>query len=279
MKKIAALLLLMVGACAAVWQHAAAQKASTDEVIAKSLAAVGSAEDRAKVKNIAAAGEVGFSKTNPKTILNPGKFVTSSEGDKFLLAMSFPSSVYQMEKIVFNGKDSSVGNSQPGLRSLFGDYLYRYDVIVKHGLLGGVLSQNWPLYKSALSNAKISLDGSKKIDGKDCYVLRYEPKKGSDLTIKIYIEKETGHHLRTEYRRLLSGGAGTNPNTSSRITETHEDMTEDFGDFKTEGGLNLPHSYKISLVAERQTTTYLGFWLVNLNDFYFNSQLDAATFK
>ena len=54
----------------------------------------------------------------------------------------------------------------------------------------------------ANKKAKLSLEGTKKIDGKENYVLSYSPKGGSDVDINLYFDKETFRHTRTEYKQL-----------------------------------------------------------------------------
>ncbi|HEY2847394.1 MAG TPA: hypothetical protein VGI80_06200 [Pyrinomonadaceae bacterium] len=278
MKKIAGPIMLLAGLCITMWQSVAAQKITAEQVIAKSLDALAPTADRAKIQNITAVGDVGFSKTNATTMLAPGRIVTSTEDDKFVLAMAFQSSNYQQEKVVVNGKNMFVAFSQPGLRSILGDYLFRYDNILKHGLFGGVYSKNWPLYDPSQANAKISYDGNKKIEGHDAYVLKYEPKKGSDVTIKLFFNAETGRHIRTEYKHLNPAGPSSDPATSSSLSETHEDMTEEFSDFRMVNGITMPRTYKVTMLVERNRQTYQAFYITIFKDVYFNTKLDAATF-
>ena len=122
-------------------------------------------------------------------------------------------------------------------------------------------------------------DGTKKIDGREAYVLSYEPKKGSDIRIKVYFDKENYRHIRTEYLRTNQPGMGHDPNTSSSLVETHENLTEDFSDFKTEYNVTLPRKYKITLYSEANGRTYEGTYTMAFTDFYYNSKLDAGTFE
>lgn len=249
-----------------------------DEVLEGHRKAIGIADDRRKMFNLTAVGEVGFVKSTQTTAPSLGKGVFASEADKLLLAINFPGAVYQTEKIVFDGKDHFVAFSQPGLRSILGDYLFRYSTIIKYGLLTGALSKNWALLNADQSRARISLDGTKKINGQDAYVINYEPKKGSDVRIKIYIDKATFRHVRTEYLRRNSAGASNNPNTSSQLTETEENMTEEYGDFKTEYGVTLPTTYKIRLYVERNRANYENTYTFKFQQFFYNSKLDEKTF-
>ena len=270
----------LLGAFLAWWCiDTIAQKMTAEELIAKHLDAIGKSDDRAKMKNVTAVGEVAYSKLSQTSKPAVGKVVFASEDKSSLLAMVFDSPTYPGEKIIFDGKAKLVDFANTGLRSQLGDYLFAYDTIISHGLLGGVLEKGWPLAESASRGAKLELDGTKKIDGKDNYVLSYQPKKGADIRIKLYFDKETFRHTRTEYSRTNPPGMGHDANTSSQLVETHENLTEDFSDFKTEYGVTLPHTYKLRLYIERANQTYETQYVITFKEFFYNSKLDPATFQ
>ena len=256
-----------------------AQKMTAEEVIAKHLEAIGKSDDRVKMKNVTAVGEVAYSKLSQTSKPAVGRVVFAAEDKSSLLAMVFDSTVYTGEKIIFDGKSKLVDFATPGIRSQLGDYLFRYDTIITHGLLGGVLEKGWPLADLQAHGAKVDLDGTKKIDGKDNYVLSYLPKKGADIRIKLYFDKETFRHTRTEYFRTNAPGMGHDPNTSSQLVETHENLTEEFADFKTENGVTLPRTYKLRLYIERANQTYETQYVITFKEFFYNSKLDPATFQ
>ena len=249
-----------------------------EEILDGHRKSIGSAADRQKMFNLTAVGEVGFVTSVQTTAPYVGKAVYATESDKLLLAIKFDSAVYQMEKIVFDGKSQFVAFSQPGQRSILGDFMFRYSIILKQALMMGVLSKNWALLNPEQGKAKVSLDGTKKIDGQETYVINYEPKKGSDVRIKIYLDKATFRHVRTEYSRLNSAGASSNPNTSSQLSENHENMTEEYSDFKTEYGVTLPRTYKIKLYIERNRAIYENSYTFKFQEFFYNSKLDDKTF-
>ena len=267
-----------ITACTILAGSAVAQKLSAEEIIAKHLESIGKSDDRSKMLNVTAVGMVNYTHLSSASAPSGGKVVFASEGNKALLAMTFQSSGYQGETFKFDGKDDFIGFSSPGRHSLLGDYLYKYKVILKHNLLGGVLQKGWPFVEFASRNVKVSSEGIKKIDGRDAYVLSYEPKKGSDIRIKVYFDKETYRHIRTEYLRTNQPGMGHDPNSSSSLVETHENLTEDFSEFKTEYGVTLPRKYKIMLYSEGNGRTYEGTYTMVFTDFYYNSKLDASTF-
>jgi outer membrane lipoprotein-sorting protein len=278
MKKMLFRIAFIAIACTAMAASSLAQKVTPEEIIAKHLESIGKADDRTKMFNVTAVGTVGYSQLSNASAPSGGKVVFASEANKALLAMTFQSSGYQGETIKFDGKDDFIGFSSPGKRTLFGDYLYKYKTILKHNLIGGVLQKGWPFADVASRNVKLSSDGTKKVDGRDAYVLAYEPKKGSDIRIRIYFDKENFRHVRTEYLRTNQPGMGHDPNASSSLAETHENLTEDFSEFKTEYGVTLPRKYKITLYSEANGRTYEGTYTMSFTDFYYNSKLEAGTF-
>jgi hypothetical protein len=261
-----------------MWVPAFAQKTGLDDVLAKHLDAIGTKKARTDWLNLIAVGDVGY--TQGSIIAKPsmGRVAIASEGEKMLLAMTFTSSLYQQEKFTSDGKNQKIGFSRPGVRSPLGEFLMRNNGIIKNGLLGGVLSKNWILDDANFHDSKISLEGSKKIDGHDTYVLDCSPKKGSDVRIKLFIEKDTFRHVRTEYLFTVSPLMSHDPNTSAGQVDNREDLVEDFSDFKTEYGLTLPRTYKIHFFIQRGSGSVDYYYTLGLKDLYYNSTLEAGTF-
>ncbi len=129
--------------------------------------------------------------------------------------MNLTSNDYPQDRFGYDGKDVNVGYARPGTRSLLASFIYSYKELLKEGLLGGSLTSSWALTNTANKNPKVSYEGTKKIDGKDTLVLSYSPKKGSDLNIKMYFDKENFHHLRTEYNRVFASKQGTTVDNSA----------------------------------------------------------------
>ena len=146
-------------------------------------------------------------------------------------------------------------------------------------MFGGTLSNAWALLDTASRKAKISFDGTKKINGKETYVLGYSPKGGGDIDVKLYFDKETFRHVRSEYKRTTSAGIGSRPEDSSKFSENRITLTEDFADFKPEGGLTLPHSYHILYSTTGNANGSTGIeWTFSLTEFAVNQALAANTF-
>jgi hypothetical protein len=116
----------------------------------------------------------------------------------------------------------------------------------------------------------------------------------------LYFDAETFQHVRTEYRQVVaaqmgasSPSMGSKPTASDRsgggstgidapkeqLRDLHYNLDEVFSDFKQEGKLTLPHSYKIKLRLEKRTgPTYEADWEIVLSKFAFNQPLEAGWF-
>lgn len=271
--KLSAVFLLLALFAASIF----AQKLKPEEVVAKHLDSIGTAEVRASVKNQMAVGDVLITFITQKNQLVQGRIVLVSEGVKNFLGMNLSAADYSFEKFSFDGKDAKVAYVRTNARSDLGNFILSNDVLLEDSLLAGTLNTSWGLANLATNKAKISFDGTKKIGGKETYVLGYSPKGGSDVNIKLYFDKENFRHVRTEYSRTSSASIGRTIDESARNSETRLTVTETFGDFKTETGLTLPHSYTLNYSFTGQRSGEIE-WKFNLTQFAFNQNLDAKTF-
>ncbi|MCX7639314.1 MAG: hypothetical protein N2Z23_02565 [Pyrinomonadaceae bacterium] len=251
------------------------QKLKAEDVLSKHLEKI---EGLSKLKNIVASGTVSFTMLRAGGAGGSGKIVIASEDNKLLLGMSFMIPNYPGETIIFDGKDSKIAFAINNARSEFGNYIFRYPEVLREGLLGGPFLTHWALKKLKSSKAKISLDGIKKVNGREAYVLEYQPKGSFDLEIRIFIDKETFHHVRTEYFRVISAIQGPNPDASASRRERREEMIEEFSDYKVVNQIEIPHSYRIYLMIEGQSRTNEYEWKANFSQFFFNQELDPNTF-
>jgi hypothetical protein len=257
----------------------APDKIKPEDVIARHLESIGSAKARATVKTriISGSSQVVFH-TAPVGQAT-GRAVLASEDVKTLIGMSFPSPVYPREQLGFNGSTFMAAYILPGSRSALGSFLMSHNLIFKQGLMGGTLSSAWPLLDLAQRNAQLEYSGAKKVGNQMLHELKYLPHGGSDLQIKLYFEQDTFKHVRTEYERTIAGAMGdrsyVNPGTGR---ETRIKLVEDFSDFRKEGELDLPHTYKISLNTDTDAGTFLADWTIKLTQFIFNDKIDPNSF-
>jgi hypothetical protein len=261
-------------------------KMKPEEVVAKHLAAIGPADALAAAKSRVLIGNsvARFKLTNTPVELN-GPAELASEGEKVLLAMAFNSNNYPFEKAGYDGQKLTVALLTNGRRSPLSDFLISQDAIFKQGLIGGVLSSAWPLLNLNSKNAKLSYAGTDKIDGRLVHELKYSPRGAGNLKISLFFDAETFQHLRTEYKYEVE--AGMTAKATSSVQSTAADQTsmsryklvEDFSDFKTEGKLMLPHTYKIHLTTDTQSRTQFLEWAITFSQFVFDQPIDAGSFN
>jgi len=275
MKKTIFLLLTITISAFAV----SAQKLEVKDVVAKHLLSVVSPEQKTKVTNLTAVGETVYSQGTNHQREFKGKSVLVSDGQKMALAIAFPLQNYAFERVIFDGRKLTLPFIRPGERSVLGNFLWANDEIVKEGLLGGVLSTAWILNHPDAKRGSFSMQGSKKLDGRDVNILSYTTKGGTGLSVKMFFDAATGRHVRTEYRRKSTQSMAGSPEASASFTnDIIEEMSEDFSDFKTEAGVTLPTSYHIRVAQVHGTSTTEVTYSMTIGTFYYNQQLDAATF-
>lgn len=256
-----------------------AQKMKAEEVVAKHLAATGSADALTSLKSIVAIGKSkAITRTNAVKEL-AGVAQIASEGNKFLLAILFNSTSYPHEKVAYNGQSHTVGILPDGKRSILGNFLVAQSAPFKQGLMGGVLSTAWPLLNTGTEMPKLSYSGTEKINNRQTHKLRFDPRKSGDLQINLFFDAETFHHVRTEYQYRISARMGSVPEESISQLESRYKLIEEFSDFKTEGKLTLPHTYRIHYTIEEQSTTQMLEWILNFSQFAFDDPIDAQAFN
>ncbi len=255
------------------------EKLTAEEVVARHLKSIGAPEDLAAVKTRIAAGTSLYTARSPGSGQNSGLSILFSEGNKSVIAMTFANPAYPHEKFGYDGANLVISYVKPGLRSTLGDFIFRRTSIFKDGLMGGTLSTAWPLLNWSNDKGRLEYGGTKKIDGRETYVLKYTPRKGSDFKISLYFDAQTFQHLRTQYAQTVSAQTGATPDADkSGQRELHYELEERFSDFKQEGKLTLPHTYKIKLMMERTNNTYLADWEMVFSKFSFNQPLEAGWF-
>lgn len=224
------------------------EKLTANEVVAQSLAAIGTPESRAQLSYYEMGGKAKM-KTSVRSFSTDGTVVLVSEKNQVKLKTTFESPSYTGDQFVFNGQDVMISKDTRGGRSAIGDLLFNQPKIVSDGLLGGVLSTAWPLFDPKFHGATIEYDGVKKIGGDRLHQLTYSPRKGSDrLTIHIYLD-ESFRHVKTVYVFNAPGRNAAKGRTASPETsENTFTLEETFGGFLKIAGLTLPtrHSFAYS---------------------------------
>jgi len=255
------------------------QKLKLEEVLSRHLESIGSSKARGAVSTriISGTSQIIFRTTPPGQAV--GKAVLASEGNKSLFGMSFLSPVYPREQMGFNGNNFMAAFATPGTRSVLGNFLMMHDIIFKQGLMCGTLSSAWPLLDLNARHAQLEYVGTKTIDDRVLFELKYVPRGSSDLKITLFVEQETFRHVRTEYERVVPAPMGKVEYSNVQEREARYKMVEDFSLFKPEGGLSLPHIYTIRLSVDTVNGTFLADWTIKLTQFDFNQKIDQSAFS
>jgi hypothetical protein len=247
------------------------------ELVAKHLDSIGPPEARAQAGGMQIKGTSLLSVRQGGRGQIEGQTLMASQGIKNMIDMTFASSEYPQELLKFDGKEFTASQFRPGMRTSLAQFFMTNDVLFKEGLFGGVLSASWPLLNLSDKNPKLEYAGLKKVGGKQLHALKYTPRKGSDLKITLFFDAETFQHIRTEYERTIyptdqqripATGQVSAPSTQ-RSSNARINAFEEFSEFRSESGLNLPHIYKFELSIQSEVRPALIDWTFNLTDFNF----------
>jgi hypothetical protein len=273
-----------------------------EEVVARHLDSIGTAEIRATAKTRIVQGTAQFKMRVGGGGELAGTSALVSEGRKSVLMIKLANSDYRGEQFVTDGGKVSVAATTSNHKwSDFGQFVRTQDQIVLEGLLGGALTTAWAMLDLPENKAKLSFDGEKKADGRPAYQLTYHSRKRDDLTIHLFFDPQTYQHLMTTYTITLASGLGgfapslsdqaglttpaaDNPGAdvtqSSKQKETRYTIEERFSDFKTAEGLTLPTKYSIHFTEELQDgTTKVYEYDLTADEISNNKPLDPRNFQ
>lgn len=270
------LVLMFLIAIVMVPSAVSAQKLTAEEIVAKHLASIATAEKRASVKTITAVGEANVNFVFPKNQPAAGRMVMFSEGNKSFFGMQFLAADYPQEVFIFDGSKVNIAMVSAGTRSVLGNFIQSNSSMISQGLLSGTLATSWNLLSDR--GAKIATAGTKKFDGKETYGLRITPKGGSDLNITMYFDQATFHHVRTEYARTSSASIGATIDDSARQSETRFKVTEEFSDHQAFEGVTLPRKYKLHFTTTGRNPNEI-VWSGVFSEFALNQALDPKSFS
>jgi hypothetical protein len=282
------LLLVLIGIVTLVPQaRTGDDKLAPADLVAKHLESIGSAEARAKMQGTRIKGNATVTVKLCGEGQVDGQVLMGSKGDVNLINLKFDTPAYPFESLVYDGKKFTASQFKPGSRTCLAQFFLTNDVLFKEGLVGGTLSESWPLLNVTGKNPKLEYSGLKKIGNKELHAVKYSPRKGSDVKIVLYFEPDTFRHVRTDYsrviyaseqRRIAGGGPGLPPEQRQQAPPARIDAYEEFADFKEESGLTLPHTYKLHLSIQSEVRPAVIDWTFNLTDFAFNAPPDLTEF-
>jgi hypothetical protein len=236
-------------------------KLSPDELVARHLAAIGSAEDRAAASPRLVEGTCTFEVRRGGAGALAGRTRIASEGRRYGIDLRFGQSNYWGESVAYDGRKVDVGFMQAMRRSALGDFLNTYDALVREGLLGGVLSTAWPLQDLAGRSPKLKYEGLENLLGRPLHRLAYRAAKGqADVLVDLYFEPETFRHVRTVYAlRRRPGMSGAIEDSAGQLDTSYR-IEETFANFASAGRLTLPKRWTLTFSLEGPARSSLMIW-------------------
>lgn len=253
-------------------------KINVEELIAKHVEAIGTAEARRPDRSrIVAGGSLMNLRTGGRGNAS-GAALIASDDEKVLLKAEFNNASYPFEKLGFDGHKFHARQHAPGARSPLAQFFLSHDVIFSEGLIGGSLSSAWPLLNLSAHEPRLQYSGTDKVRGRQVHKIRYMPRGGGELKITLFFDAEKFQHLRTEYERVIPAPMGTTPGASASQREIRYQLVEDFSDFRPENGLTLPHTYNLQFSIFQMNDPLALDWTINLTRFTFDHPIDAKEF-
>jgi hypothetical protein len=255
------------------------KKPGVPELISRHLEAVGSASARQSIKSRFAAGTVKFVGRIGTTANLEGSIGFVSLLPKTRYSIKFPTTDYPGEQMSFDGKNVEVGSLPAGKRSALSLFIQQQDLVLRDGLMGGVLSTAWPLMRDPIP-ARLEFKGTRKVAGRLLNVVLYRQQKGSPaLKVTLFFDPETFRHVRSEYEFRISPRLGIGPNQSNVFQESIYLLSEEFDDFRPVDGLTLPHQYKIQLSVQASASAVLMDWHLSLAQMLHNQPVEDNVFS
>ena len=238
-------------------------KLTADAIISRHLDSIGSADARAAAVSRVSQGKVVFAEIIRHSLRIEGAATLLSQQRKQKCEFQFGNSQYPGEQFVFDGNRELVAMVDQTSRSRLGNFLFLQEEVLREGLFGGVLTTAWPLLNTQNTNPALKYESLKKINGQQLHEISYVPKKRSEsgeLSIRLYFEPETYHHVLTVYTLTVLHESKTisDPNQTTVIVE------ERFGDFQPVDGLTLPRHWDIRYRVEPQNFADEYDWDVSL---------------
>lgn len=256
----------------------AQEKLNIEQLLAKHLESIGTAESRARVTSRVASGKSNLIIRLGGAANIDGQAMIISTGSKYRIGLQFVTQAYTGEDIAFDGSKAGTGLLPQGRRSELSTFFNSQMMPVREGLVGGILSTAWPLLRVSQLQPKLEYRGVKKFLDRQLLEVGYRASKNQgEVKVVLYFDPANFRHVASRYSFQIGAGIGTREASNSN-TETYNSVIELFEDFKTVDGLTLPFKYKIQHSVESGTASSLYDWTIALAELTHNQPLDSQLF-
>ncbi len=271
------LALLLIGFCGSAYPA----DMKPEEIVAKNLDSIGTAEARAAIKSRAVQGTLRFRVLVGGSGEVTGSWGRVSEQRKSNFVMRFGIGDWRGEQFIYDGNKTSFAAATTSHQwSVFAKFVRSQDFIIKEGLLGGELSTGWALQNLDQSRVRIDSMGLRKIGGRELQAMEYHSKGNTDMTIKLYFEPDTYRHVMTVYSISVSPNMGSSVTDSVNQQEIRYTIEEQFSDFQKDNGVTLPRHYDLQYTQELQNGSTLAYnWDMTVGKMINNLDLDPGNFQ
>jgi hypothetical protein len=256
------------------------KKLKPEEIVAKHLESIGSADAFAAIKTRIATGSATARKVNsPIDTTVRGTATVASSLDSLVFDLKFEmmnADDYGREHLSYDGKKFNIPLITAAKPSALGDFVGSYRAIVKHGFFGGVLNVNWVLRDSKTRISKMEYQGTDKVEGVEAHIVKVVPKGGSGLTIRLFFDNQY-RHIRTIYYQETS--PPTTLSDEGRVSSIRYKLIEDFGAFRNISGLMLPTKFKLDYLIESPSRLNEYEWVLTFSRFADNAELKPELFQ
>jgi hypothetical protein len=243
-------------------------KLSANDIISKHIIAIGGKEALSKIKTRVA---IGTAKKDSDAAVTAA--IMSEAPNRV-------SAIYQFEG--YNWQLSYDG-SKPLFRPLFSravaPVMQKYEDMLTTGTMFNDVSLYNALIAGEAAGVKFEAKGTKKIKGKNCYVVEMKRPKGE--AVRMFFDTDTFMWVRTEYGivRLTKPMSAFTNEVTSKDEETTYDFFVETSDFKDVDGLKLPFRVEMVATAPILKQKNVGTIVITINEYRQNIEIDPKMFQ
>lgn len=266
MTRIFALLCVCALTLAAVARE---DKLTAEEILKKHLDAIGGKEAATKFKSRIASGTI-KKENDPER-----KFTIASEPNK--IAALFYFQQYDW-RLIFDGAKP---HTRPEFNREYGMINNKYQEAIASGLMFNDASLFNVVVNGAAEGAKFEAKGTKKVMGKQAYVVEYRKDKKSS-PLRLYFDTETFMWVRTDFgRATLTKGVGQFTN-DAQIQEDQSaavDIYVETSDFREVDGVKLPFQLNFTVTAPIIRNTFFSNLKATITEYKHDMNIDPKVYQ